>query len=252
MIRKKALIEISNNNLKYKEVVGKSLIDKFMKLKKCEKYNFKVEKLEDIKIDFANKNLFIVIDGEEVYVKFMMLPKVKKEKLQEIIKSELEYRFKNIDSIMFTYQIIKDNTLTLEVVVFCLNLKELDLIEKCIKRGGKVKGIYPIQFCIWDSYKKVIKDSKYILIFIYENVLYFLACFNNKIIANSVIKVFTEKSFMEELDKFQVKCRTSEVCEDFSKIFFLNFLNKNIISNTEKIYKCIDLGNINEDTIKIG
>lgn len=250
MIRKKALIEISNYSLNYKDITGRSFIDKLMNLKKCEKCSIKADNIEDIKVDFANKNLFVVIDGEEVYVKLMILPKVKKEKLHEIIKSELEYRFKNMDNIMFTYQIIKDNGLNLEAAVFCLNWNKVDLIKKCMERGGKIKGIYPIQFCILNNYRKTIKDKKHIFIFIYEDILYFLACLDNKIVANSVMKVFTEKDFMEELEKFQAKCSVSEAFGDFSKMFFLNFPNKDLIEDMKRLYECIDLGDICKDDIQ--
>jgi hypothetical protein len=250
MIRKKAIIQINNDSLSYKEVLRKSFIDRLITSKKHTELNLKFNSIEDIKIDFTNKNLFIVIDGEEVYVKLLTLPKVKKERLYEIIKSELQYRFKTINNIMFTYEILKDNGVNLEVAVFCLNWNKSELIKKCMGRGAKVKGIYPIQFCILNKYKNYIEDKKYIFIFVYEDILYFLACINSKIVANSVIKTFKEKSFMEELNKFQIKCGTIEEFKDINKIFFLDFPNKRLIEDVKKLCNCIDLGSIDKEAIQ--
>ncbi|MBI6873056.1 hypothetical protein [Clostridium aciditolerans] len=243
MIRKKGLLQVYNDSLTYKEILRKSFIDRIIDLKKYNGINIKAKNIDDIKIDFKNKNLFIIVDGEEIYVKFMTFPKVKKEKLHAIIKGELQYRFKNIDNIMFTYQIIKDNGSSLDVIVFLLNWSKSNLIKKCTERGGKIKGIFPIQFCILNNYKNRIKDKNYILIFIHENILYLLACTDNKMIANSVIKTFAENSFIDELKKFQVKCSISQEHDQFNKIFFLNFPYKTLIKDVEKQYSCIDLGN---------
>ncbi len=242
-MRKKGLLQVYNDSLTYKEILKKSFIDRIIALKKYDEINIKAKDIDDIRIDFKNKNLFIIVDGEEIYVKFMTFPKVKKEKLHAIIKGELQYRFKNIDNIMFTYQIVKDNGSSLDVIVFCLNWSKSNLIKKCTERGGKIKGIFPIQFCIFNNYKNRIKDKNYILIFIHENILYLLACVDNKMIANSVIKTFTENSFIDELKKFQVKCSISQEHDQFNKIFFLNFPYKTLIKDAEGLYSCIDLGN---------
>lgn len=242
-MRKKVLLEVYNDSLAYKEIIRKSVIDKIITLKKHNIINIKAKDIDDIKIDFKNKNLFIIVDGEEIYVKLMTFPKVKQENLHEFIKEELQYRFKNIDNIMFTYQITKDNGSSLEVIVFCLNWSKYNLIKKCTERGGKIKGIFPMQFCILNNYKNRIKDKNYILIFIHENILYLLACSDNKMIANSVMKTFTEDSFIDELKKFQVKCSISQEHDQFNKIFFLNFPYKTLIKDAEELYSCIDLGN---------
>lgn len=243
MMRKKGLLQVDNDSLTYKETLKKSFIDRIIALKKYDEINIKAKNIDDIKIDFKNRNLFIIVDGEEIYVKFMTFPKVEKEKLHAIIKGELQYRFKNIDNIMFTYQIIKDNGSSLDVIVFCLNWSKSNLVKKCTERGGKIKGIFPIQFCILNNYKNRIKDKNYILIFIHEDILYLLACSDNKMIANSVIKTFTENSFIDELKKFQVKCSILQEHDQFNKIFFLNFPYKALIKDAEELYSCIDLGN---------
>lgn len=240
-MRKKGLLEVYNDNLIYKEILGKSFVNRLMASKRCTQ--IKSKDIDNMKIDFKNKNLFIIVDGEEIYVKLMTFPKVKKEKLHKIIKGELEYKFKNIENIMFTYQVVKDNGSSLDLIVFCLNWDKSDLIRVCTERGGKVKGIFPMQFCIFNYYKNRIEEKNYIFTFIHENILYFLACVDKKIISNSVVKTFVKDNFIEELKKFQAKISISKKCDQFSRIFFLNFPYKALIKDAEKLYSCIDLGN---------
>lgn len=249
-MRKAVLLQVCDDGLRYKEALARGFIGRLMNLNKYEKSDMKINNIRQLKVNLKKKNLFIILDGEELYIKIMILPKLKKEKLYEIIRSELEYRFKNIDNIMFTYQIIKDNGSNLEAIVLCLNCSRMDLVEECIKKGAKLKGIYPIQFCILDNYKRIIKDKKYIFTFLYKDILYFLACSDNKIVANSVVKPFIEKNFMNELNKFQTKYSALEAFGDFSKIVLLNFSNEGLIENIKKLYKCDDLGDIREDEIQ--
>ncbi|MBV7275048.1 hypothetical protein JMF89_04935 [Clostridiaceae bacterium UIB06] len=249
-MRKTVLLQVCDDGLRYKEVLGKGFIVRVTNMNKYEKSDIKINDIRQLKVNFKKKNLFIILDGEELYIKIMILPKLKKEKIYEIIRSELEYRFKNIDNIMFTYQIIKDNGSNLEAIVLCLNWSRMDLVEDCVKRGAKLKGIYPIQFCILDNYKRIIKEKKYIFTFLYKGILYFLACSDNKIIANSVVKPFIEKNFMNELDKFRTKCNVLEVFKDLPKIVLLNLSSEGLIKNIKKLYKCYDLGNICEDEIQ--
>ena len=51
------------------------------------------------------------------------LPLVKKYLINDLIKNELRYYYKDIDHIAFTYKLIKKDKLNMEILVFCLKGK---------------------------------------------------------------------------------------------------------------------------------
>lgn len=247
-MKKTGVLEITDQYLLYKSLLDKGIIGK-IKNRKLEKLEIKGEDLKDIKVDLKNRSLFLVIHGEEVYVKYMTLPKVKKEKIYFLIKSELEYRFKRIDNIMFTYEVFKDNGISLDVIVFCLNWNKPDLLKECVDKGGEIKGIYPVQFHVLNKYKNKIMEKEYIFVFFMEKNLYFLGCCNDKVIGNTLCKNYDRKKFMAELEKFQIKCCGISNFRNFSSIFFLNFPDKALIETLSEEYHCIDLGDIDKECI---
>jgi hypothetical protein len=247
MITKNGVLEISDQHLSYKDSFKESFINKINGKKRMDRIDVKAQCLDDIKVSLKNKNLFLIIHGEEVFVKYMILPKVKEEKLYVLIKEELSYIFKKIDNIMFTYDIFKDNGAYLDIVVFCLNWNKSDIIKKCINKGAEISGVCPVQFHILNNYRKKIKEKNYILIFSLQDSLYFLGCKEDKIIGNSVCKIFQKKNFFEELEKFHVKCCSIQKDVQFTSMFFLDFPYKDLIENLATEYKCTDLGEINKN-----
>lgn len=245
VIKKTGILEISDQYLLYKSLIKKGFIGR-IKNEKLDNAEIEAKYFKDIKVHLKNKSLFLVIHGEEIYVKYMTLPKVKKEKLYFLIKNELEYRFKKMDNVMFSYEVAKDNGTNLEVIVFCLNWDKVDLLKECVENGGVVKGIYPVQFHVLNKYRKKIKEKDYIFIFIMEKSLYFLACCDNKIIGTSLCKTYHREKFIDELEKFKIKCCSVNNSRDLSSIFFLGFPDKYLIEVLSKEYYCVDLGDIDK------
>lgn len=248
-MKRKGILEISDQYLSYKDVVSKGIINN----KQIDSFEIKAKNLEEIKVDFKNKKLFLIIHGEEVYVKHMTLPKVNKNKLYFLIKDELRYKFKKIDNIMFTYEVTKDKGRNVEVIVFCLNWNKSDLISKCVEKGAEIEGIYPIQFHVFNNYRKRIKDANYIFIFIMQNNLYFVACSGNEIIGDSVCKMidFNNEMFIDELEKFKMRCCNLRNAKDFYNLYFLDFPHKDLIENISVQYKCTNLGIIDKGKLQV-
>ncbi|MCT8976044.1 hypothetical protein N4T77_05480 [Clostridium sp. CX1] len=247
MIAKKGILEIFENHMSYRDLFSISLLHRINKRRKKESLKIEADSIQDIKIHVRNKNLFIVVHGEEVYVKLITLPKVSKEKLYFIIKQELRVRFENLDSIMFTYEILKDNGNSLDIIIFCLNWNGVNLVEKCIEAGGEVKGIYPIQFCILNSYRNQIKSENYVLVFSLEGNVYLVGYYKDRIVGNTVLKNFNLEGLKEELDIFIVKCNILSKAKEMPAIFFLNFFNKELIQSLSKDYICEDLGELDKE-----
>lgn len=240
-MKKEIILEINDTSIKCKELLKKGFLYKEKKVVNSSEFKYMKNNYENIKVDFKNKNLFIIVGGEEIYVKFMTLPKVKDEKLYEIIKNELKNRFQNIDNIMFTYEIFKELGNSLEVIVFCLNWNKIGLIETYVEKGAQIKGIFPIQFKILDSYRKNIKEREYAVIFIYEDLLYFIACIEGKIVTNSIIKEFNEKNFLSIYENFKIKYEMLGFKEKLKNIYFLNFPYKHLIDCLSEKYNCKNL-----------
>lgn len=247
---KNGILEVNDEGLIYKDLMSKNLINKIKGHKWKKSLGIKGKDIDDIKIDFKNKNIFILVQGEQIYVKLIEIPKVNKRKIYSVIKSELKYHFKNIDNIMFTYDLFKDNGKSLEVIVFCLNWTKDNIIEKCLKKGANIKGIYPMQFYILNKYKKSIREHKYIFVFFHRNKLYLLACIDGKVLANSVITDVKKEDFIETIDRFKEKCEAIAVIKVIKKIFFLNIPYEDIIEKLSEKYNCSDLGKSSKDELE--
>lgn len=251
-MNKKAILEVLNDEIMYRNVKNNSFINRIKANSRCKKeLNTKVKDISDVKVNLKNKSIYIVVEGEEIYVKLIEVPKVNKKRLYFIIKNELKYNFKDIDNIMFTYEVFKDNGNSLEVMVFCLNWTKENIIEKCVQRGAKVKGVYPIQFCALNTCKKNIRQPQYIFVFYSENKFYFIACVNKKVIANSTVSNLNENYIVENLNEFIYKCEENYKLKKFEYIFFLNFPNNDVIKKLSKKYNCTNLGNVTKDKLEV-
>ncbi|WP_231272407.1 hypothetical protein [Clostridium botulinum] len=140
------------------------------------------------KIKIKNKNIYVVIEGEEVNIKLLKVPKVTKWNLNYLIKNELIFLYgKKADNIFYTYTIWDEDEEEREVLVFCVNSNKLNSIENVIK-NNKLKSVKLIQFTIINYLKNKVDDKDYILIFKDEDKIYFLGISNEKLIANRIIE----------------------------------------------------------------
>ncbi|MFL0196882.1 hypothetical protein ACJDU8_15130 [Clostridium sp. WILCCON 0269] len=239
----KAFLEVSKKSIIYREICKKKFfINLFNKRNKKVVFS---NKFKDIKVNLKNKKLCILVHGEEIYVTYMNLPKIKKENLYGVIKYELKSRFKNMDNIMFSYEILKHNRHNLEVIVFCMNWSNIDIAKICSDRGASIKGIVPIQFYIWSNYKDKLGSENYIFTLIVDNILYLMACGEGKVIFNNVFKNIFKEDFLENLEQFQFKLNILVPNIKFSTIAFVDFLYKDIIETLSKKYICKDFGKFN-------
>ncbi|WP_368487843.1 hypothetical protein [Clostridium sp. BJN0013] len=238
----KAFLEVGRKNIIYREICKKNFfINLFSRSKK--KIIFS-NKLQDIKVNLKNKKLYILVHGEEIYITYMDLPKMKSENLYRVVKNELESRFKNIDNIMFSYEIVKRGKHSLGLIVFCMNWSNMNIAKVCNDKGGNIKEIMPIQFYVWSTYKNKLGKENYIFTLIKEDTLYLMACEGDKIIFNNVFKnIIVKEEFLGVLEQFKFKLNILVPKIKFSTIVFVDFLYKDIIETLCKSYTCKDLGN---------
>ncbi|WP_333860390.1 hypothetical protein [Clostridium sp.] len=238
----KAFLEVGGKNIIYREICRKNF---FVNLfDRSKKKVVSSNKLQDIKVNLKNKRVCILAHGEEIYITYMDLPKMKRESLNEVVRNELKSRFKNMDNIMFYYEIAKRSKHSLGLIVYCMNWSNMNLAKVCNDKGGNIRGIMPVQFYIWSNYKNKLGKENYIFTLIKDNTLYLMACEGNKVVFNNVFKnIIIKEEFLGVLEQFKFKLNILIPKIRFSTIVFVDFLYKDIIEDLCKNYVCKDLGN---------
>ncbi|MBW9156296.1 hypothetical protein LGL55_02315 [Clostridium tagluense] len=184
--------------------------------------------IKDFEMDIKNKNLYVLVEGETVYIKMITLPLVKKHLINDLIKNELRYYYKDIEHISFTYKLIKKDKFNMEILVFCLSGNKLNVLESSIDNNISLKKVNLIQFCFKNYYCNKIHEKNYILVFYYNDILYFIICNNDEIVANTIVRVVDLLLFKfsyamnEFLDKYN---DYAKLCK---KIYYVNVEGLNI------------------------
>ncbi|WP_102400870.1 hypothetical protein [Haloimpatiens massiliensis] len=207
----------------------------------------KFENIKNINIDLKNRNLYLVVEGERVYIKLLSIPKVSKEKLYKIIEYQLKYYFTDMEEILFDYYVCKKLKKSYDVLVFCINSRKLNRLQGLIKEKNKLKLVNLIQFVILDHVKNYINDAQYTLIFMNKDNLYIMVIKNQILIENSIIKDFngdSEEFFLEFNPIVENQCLDHEKCS----IYTLWFPYKDILEELDKNYR-LTLLNYSEEII---
>jgi hypothetical protein len=206
-------------------------------------YYKETENIKEFQIDIKNKNLYVLVEGETVYIKIITLPMVKKHQINDLIKNELRYYYKEIDHIAFTYKLIKEDKFNMEVLVFCLKGNNLDILKYSIDNNIKLKRVNLIQFCFKNYYSNKIHEKNYIFVFYYSSNLYLLICHNGEIIVNNILSVteILPFRFSDVMNEFLEKYNDNvKLCK---KIYYANIrqldikgLNTEVLSMIEFKY----------------
>jgi len=188
-LRKNMFLEVSTQNISGTEFSKSLILNGAINITSKNVYYKESQNIQDFKVDIKNKNLYVLVEGETVYIKRVTLPKVKKYLINDMIKNELRYYYNDIKNIAFTYKLIKQDKSNMEILVFCLKGNNLDILENSITNNVNLKKVNLIQFCFRNYYASKINVKNYIFVFYYNCNLYFLICCNNEIRANNIIKV---------------------------------------------------------------
>ncbi|NFU64914.1 hypothetical protein FDF78_20230, partial [Clostridium sporogenes] len=94
-------------------------------------------------VNMEKRKLYLILEGERVYAKFITLPRINnKNKINEIIKNELIYEFNDIHNILYSYDILKKNKTNMESIIFCINIGNNKILKKCMTQCKNIAGIY--------------------------------------------------------------------------------------------------------------
>ncbi|AEB75922.1 hypothetical protein [Clostridium botulinum] len=201
------------------------------------------------KLKIKNKNIYVVIEGEEVHIKLLKVPKVTKWNLNYLIKNELIFLYgKKADNIFYTYTIWAEDEEEREVLVFCVISNKLNSIENVIK-NNKLKSVKLIQFTIINYLKNKVNDKDYIVIFKDEDKIYFLGISNEKLIANRIIENNIEDEFLIDIFNYTIsKMKTFNITAN--NVYGINFNKTDVIKYIEhNSYKYVNLQNISKNKI---
>ncbi|MGH4138013.1 hypothetical protein [Clostridium sp.] len=227
-IRRNMFLEVSNNKILIAGFSKNIILNKAFNIAFQNSYIKDIANIKDFQLHIKNKNLYVLVEGETVYIKMMTLPTVKKHQINDMIKNELRYYYKDIDHIAFTYKLKSKDKFNMEILVFCLQGNSLDILKNCIDNNINLKKINLIQFCFKNYYSDKIHESDYILVFYYDCNLYSLICCDNEIVANNIISVnelaiikfsYVMNEFLEQYNDYALRCK---------KIYYANIKELNV------------------------
>ncbi|MBU3142200.1 hypothetical protein [Clostridium sp. CF012] len=215
-IRRNMLLEFCAERISSIEFSKNIILNKVYNISYGNIYHKDTPNIKDFVMDIKNKNLYVLVEGETIYIKMVTLPLVKKHLISDLIKNELRYYYNDIDHISFTYKLINKDEFKMEILVFCLSGNNLDILENCIDNNINLKKVNLIQFCFKNYYCNKINEKDYILVFYYNCILYFLICHNDEIVANTNVKVvdlllfkfpYAMNEFLDKYNNYAKQCK---------------------------------------------
>jgi len=243
-------LEVSTERISAMRFSKNTILNKAFNIVCENSYSKELANIKDFQFHIKNKNLYVLVEGETVYIKMITLPIVKEHLINNMIKNELRYCYKEIDHIAFTYKLMSKDKLNMELLVFCLKGNSLDILKNCIDNNINLKKINLIQFCFKNYYCNKIHEKNYILVFYYNCNLYFLICCNDEIVANNIISgkeletikfSYVMNEFLEQYNDYAKLCK---------KIYYANIdeLNNDELNIDEFVY--LDLPQVILDDLK--
>ena len=190
--------------------------------------NDKRSKVKNLK----DKNLYVILHEEEMLIKIFVLPRVRHYELKMLIEGELKSVISRVEDMIFDFVILQEDKNTVKVLVFCLNHEKCGFIKEFDEKVRfKLKRIVPLQISYLECIKKSIKTKNNVITFLDSGNIYMLACFEDKIICNSIIRGADE-----------VKEAEFNKCFDSMLIKYRNMLKSFVIATETRIDKVYAIG----------
>lgn len=200
---------------------------------------------ENIKVNINNKRVNIMLEGEEIHMKLLQIPKKASKNVESIIENEMLYLYgSKAENIYYDYNILRENKDYLEVIIFCVNSEVLNNL----KSYKNIRSVKLAQIHFLEHLRKKRHIDEGIIIFKYWNSIYFVALNGGKIISNKVLNSYDDDQL--NLIK-QLECIKERIyytnCK-MNKIYTVNIKNKEFKEhlNNVKNFSYKDLGVIDE------
>lgn len=151
-------------------------------------------------INLKNKNINVLVEGEELFIKVITIPKVKKNQIPSLVKNEVTLRYG--DKVMFKYSILEEKDNMLKIILYCFHEKKYTLLnDKRIWYSKNLKVEF-LQNYVLKYYSKYLQEEKYKMIFQYKNFIYFIKVNKGNLLFNRVIKITNTEKINKLLDEF--------------------------------------------------
>ncbi|GAA0125292.1 MULTISPECIES: hypothetical protein [Clostridium] len=168
----------------------------FNKFKVEEEYSF--DKI--FSINLKNKNINVLVEGEELFIKVISIPKVKKNQISSLVKNEVTLRYG--DKVMFKYSVLEEKDNIFKIILYCFHEKKYSLLnDKRIGYSRNLKVEF-LQNYVLKYYSKYIQEEKYKMIFQYKNFIYFIKVNKENLLFNKVMKITDTEKINKLLDEF--------------------------------------------------
>lgn len=204
---------------------GNESCTKVVELKKTILNKVKVkEKHEEnkiINVDLKNRRVNILIEGEELFIKFITIPKVKKRHIDSIVRNEVLLRYG--EDVMFNYNILEVQEKMYKIALYCFHEDKYNLLRDNRIIYSKKLTVEFLQNYIIKYYAKNIKEEKYKMIFSHKNYMYFIKINEGKLVFNKV---------MELKNKEKIDGLINEFIKDKKVTYYFNVPN---ISEKENV-----------------
>ncbi|MGO5064860.1 MULTISPECIES: hypothetical protein [unclassified Clostridium] len=197
-------------------------------------------------VNMEKRKLYLILEGERVYAKFITLPRINnKNKINELIKNELIYEFRDIDNILYSYDILKKNKTSMESIIFCINIGNNNMLKKYMLECKNIEGIYSIQFSVLNLYKEYMKEKNYIFLFKHKKYTYIILYSENNLIYSNFIYEGEEEH--NKIEKVLKKARELKISLD--TIYGIN-VEEDFIKDELKEYNFVLLEKFKERDYK--
>lgn len=196
IMRKKYLIEINGEEIK-------TIKEEMKDLKKKKNFYCTYENNDsDVKAKeiFKRINLSVILEGEEIFIYRASIPKMSKNNMELLIKNKVVEIFHNIENIIFTYKIISSKRKKLEIIIYCINIKDSIFMREEVFIGSTIRSVIPIQQLYINKYRKKIKNRDYTMIIYRNKYVYIVEVENNILSKNKVISEFDKDRNLEILE----------------------------------------------------
>lgn len=241
-MKKDLFLQVSNKNIQKIDYSRKGLIRSKYILKKSV-----IQSFQEVKVGIRHRNLFLIIEDEEIHIKLMNIPRVDFYNLDLVIINRLKYLYgEKSEEILYTYTILREKEQEIEILLFCINCEKLNVLSSLNKL--KISKITLIQICFLNYFKKLISHNDYLFLFKHKTNLYLLAISKGNVIGSKIIEENYIHNISNDIDYlFNKLIGHNSTC---NKIYIVNFEDKNItnyIDNNK--YDLVNLGDISEDKI---
>ncbi len=197
-------------------------------------------------VNMKRRRLYLILEGERVYAKFITLPRINtRSKINEIIRNELIYEFSDIHNILYSYDIISKNKNSMKIIIFCINIGNNSMLKKCMNQFKYIEGIYSIQFSVLNLYKEYIKEKNYIFLFKHKKYIYIILYSENNLIYSNFI--FEKDNEAHKIERVLKKAKALDI--ELNTIYGIN-IEEALIKDKLKGYKFIALRNFREKDYK--